>query len=89
MRRAPDVADYIEEAKVSKPEDSYWCRYISIPLLSWLLRDSEEAKIRKPIDPKPTDSCGYRCMIRVWNCLLNNVTKDRAASVVIAFGSAL
>ncbi len=87
MRRAPDVADYIEEAKVSKPEDSYWCRYLSIPLLGWLLSDSKEAKTCKPIGPKPTDSCGYRGMILVWNCLLNNVTKDRAASVVIAFGS--
>jgi hypothetical protein len=35
--RAIDVADYLERAKVSEPEDSFWCRNISIPLLNCLL----------------------------------------------------
>ncbi len=38
--RAVDVADYLEKARYSEPEDSFWCRKISIPLLNCLLNHS-------------------------------------------------
>ena len=45
MRRAVDVEKYLVRAKASEPEDSFWCRNISIPLLNCLVHYSKMDRI--------------------------------------------